>query len=122
MPKELSSDISIQRINLTCTASAIDPVVKAMNDAKTGIVGNYRSKFDRKTNQTTIEADVFLEASSDSTFSMKVSARVSMVYQGDQVRCSPSVRDKISSRLVEHLQRHCSQLAIAEAIKSRRNN
>ncbi|MBI5725593.1 MAG: hypothetical protein HZA50_16665 [Planctomycetes bacterium] len=40
MPKERSSEISIQRINLTCKTSDLDAVASAMKHAGAEIVGN----------------------------------------------------------------------------------
>ncbi|MBI5724845.1 MAG: hypothetical protein HZA50_12870 [Planctomycetes bacterium] len=120
MPKELSSEISIQRINLTCKTSDLNAVASAMRHAGAEIVGNFRSKFDRKADQTTVEADVFLEASAGEDFQMWVSARISAIYRGDQVRCGPPVREKISARLVEIFRKHCEQMAIEAAIKNTR--
>lgn len=120
MPKELSSEISVQRINLVCKTSDLDAVASAMKHAGAELVGNFRSRFDRKADQTTIEADIFLEASAGEDFQMWVSARISAVYQGDQVRCNNSAREKISARLVEIFRRHCERLAMSEvALRSK---
>jgi hypothetical protein len=119
MPNEIKAELSIVTMRFTRTPASLRQGGPIFAFANTKIPGEVRAKYFREEGNSTVQADVHVDATGDSSFELQAIVRVKLTYDGDMVRPSEQTRKMLGDRLQELAQRYCAdvvQKEIAETV------
>jgi hypothetical protein len=116
MAKELKHEASVVRMTLARRDLTLDEARKLLALAATTIPGEIRAKFLRDQGISTVTADVVVEAQGEQGLAVGAVIHVTLTYQGDMVRSSPQVRNKINDRLQDVASKTAMQAVFNEIV------
>ncbi len=119
MAKEIDSELSIVKMELSHKINSLPQLLKAVAFATTSIPSEVRVKYYRDEGYSTVRADVTIEAHGKTEgLTLQAIVQVILTYKGDMVRASTRTQDKVTNRLHKLAQKYCKQEMVKEIIKT----
>jgi len=118
MFKELKNESSLLEMNLNPKTLSLDQLNSLMAASTAKIIGVVRTEFVRDKGISQVQADVHVAAHGNvDGLTLEAKVKVELTYQGDMVRPSPKIKQKIEDRLKKLAQSFCNQEVLRVILK-----